>query len=536
VRVAWVTEALPDSLVQAFCSEHQIGELWEAEPGLATHKLLPAYHVPDGLYRPDTHIDTLWLLGEGLTPGHSRLDSVPRWQHIPRRELTEESPTPTPSFEYDYQQQLGLPISLAVRIDWPTDGGSLVWRGPAGLIDSVASDSAGNLAHRLSTFPTQAGRYLHQWEITTNTDTLTYPVPFVIAPAEPLDILMLSGFPSFEHRTLKNWLGEAGHRVAIRAQLSAERFRSEFINRPQTNLNRISPRLLADYKLVMIDAPVLASLSASEWQTLQAALNEGEIGLWIQLPEDFTPPSVPRYIRQRLFPSLVSGPERLLLEGQAFGTTGRAELLTSPWQSAGASGSEKKASFIQWAEGFQQNIYLHRIYNTYELVLTGQQDLYRRYWSAQLNEAAVAYPSAVAWKPSPSLMFAGKPQTTGLILQEGTPRGVLLQEGQLPESLPIVQNLYEPVRWEARWQPATPGWVGLALTEPARDTLWAYVLPDTTYPELQRTALQNAFAKASQEQKMSSTETTLVAKPIPAFWWWGLALFCLAFLWIEPKL
>ncbi|HAA20581.1 MAG TPA: hypothetical protein DCP28_18115, partial [Cytophagales bacterium] len=61
------------------------------------------------------------------------------------------------------------------------------------------------------TFPTQAGRYLHQWEITTNTDTLTYPVPFVIAPAEPLDILMLSGFPSFEHRTLKNWLGEAGH-------------------------------------------------------------------------------------------------------------------------------------------------------------------------------------------------------------------------------------------------------------------------------------------------------------------------------------
>ena len=214
---------------------------------------------------------------------------------------------------------------------------------------------------------------------------------------------------------------------------------------------------------------------------------------------------------------------------------GEVAVVDYPLAQAGYS-SSGDPTFVGFALNAVNNLYLHRAADTYRWVLAGNTELYSRYWAYYLNAAAGARRATVQWQPNQTPALAGWPNTTPLYVQEGTPHGVMLRLDAPAEPLPLVQDLYEPTRWRAQWQSGTPGWVGLALKEPAADTLWTYVLPDSALIAYQQALRVRGYAEGPKPAHAGQTSTATVLTPISPWWFWGLALLCLTFLWVEPKL
>jgi hypothetical protein len=161
-------------------------------------------------------------------------------------------------------------------------------RGPGGIDDSV---NVANGPFSLTFFAKAPGRFNYELITTDTKETL----PLVIEPERTFNIIFISEYPTFEVRYLKNFLASKGHRLSIRNQVSRGRYKFEFANRPPSaeagyakatpagNFQSLTPALLDETDLLVIDERSLNALNAGEQRTVQASINNG-LGV-ILLPE-----------------------------------------------------------------------------------------------------------------------------------------------------------------------------------------------------------------------------------------------------------
>ncbi len=94
-------------------------------------------------------------------------------------------------------------------------------RGPGGFEDSVTTSKG---AFSLSFFAKSSGRFLYDLITPEGTETL----PLIIEPERQLNIILISNYPTFELRYLKNFLAAKGHRLSVRNQVSKDKYKFEF--------------------------------------------------------------------------------------------------------------------------------------------------------------------------------------------------------------------------------------------------------------------------------------------------------------------
>ncbi len=131
--------------------------------------------------------------------------------------------------------------------------------GLGATLDSVLIKPNTKLNFSLSNQPKQIGKAVFKITAMQDKDTLSVdPLPFEVESKQPISILILASFPDFEYKFLKNWLFENQFLVALRSQISKNKYSTEFLNRAAVNLNQINQAFLKNIDLVISDESQLS--------------------------------------------------------------------------------------------------------------------------------------------------------------------------------------------------------------------------------------------------------------------------------------
>lgn len=337
----------------------------------------------------------------------------------------------------------GLPAGTMVRLS-----------GPGGTTDSVRTSTDSTFA--LSVRPAAEGRF--EYAVSAGPSRTVAPpdtLGVVVTRARPPALLILDGSPSFESRYLKDWLRQRGGSLALRSEISRNRYRTRFLNRPTADLSRLSPELLGAFDLVLLDARTLRSLGAAEQRMLSAAV---AAGLGIILVADAAPPATDLFAGLRLTPT--SGGVR---SGRVtWGTeSGRARVGLAPFrlsaddEARALANDSAGATVVAWRRHGGGAVAVTFVLTPSRWELSGERALFADYWSRLLG--AVARPPQVRWEVSQPPRVDAPMQ----LIRTGATGGgavVIQSPDGSRDSLYLAQDPLTATRWEGSYWPRMAGW------------------------------------------------------------------------------
>jgi hypothetical protein len=367
----------------------------------------------------------------------------------------------------------------------------------------------------------------------------TEPLPLEIAPTTLPPVLLLAAVPGFEFKFLKNNLAAAGRAIALRTTVSRGLVQTEFLNQPTQPLDHITPSLLARYAVVVADAATLASLPASEAQTLRAAVQQGRLGLVLladatALPAatpartDFVVQALPTAgaVAQPLTWPNAPGAVRALLPARLRPSGALRTLITAP------GGAMVAASRRVGLGAMVVSV----VPETFRWALQGQTAAYTSFWSQLLTAATPPPAPAATWLALSRWPRSQQPLT--LRLAGARPASLPTAQplaGGRAVALSLAQDTRLPEWSTAQYWPATAGWH--QVRGPGRTVHSFYVYDSAAWRGPELAARQQALAARATLASTSQTiETTAVQQPWPAGWFFGLFLLAAGFLWLEEKL
>ncbi|MCB2378649.1 hypothetical protein LGH70_13695, partial [Hymenobacter sp. BT635] len=275
-------------------------------------------------------------------------------------------------------------------------------RGPGRSADSVRLP-AGTGSFRLQFRPKTPGLAVYQLVARQANQTVAAePVPVEVTAPQPLRILLLSSSASFEFKFLKNYLGAQQHRVALRTGLSRGLTQTEFLNQPSHDLSRLNAPLLARYDVLAADAGILATLSASEVQTLTSAIRGAGLGFILLADAGPLPRATPARGSFTVAPSsgtAAERPQRIRWRGTLDSATAlvpatlrlapTARPLLTDGQGRPVVGAQRLGLGSIVVSGLAQ---------TYPWALQNADDTYAAYWSYLLRATARPLAPLAQWQ------------------------------------------------------------------------------------------------------------------------------------------
>ncbi len=360
--------------------------------------------------------------------------------------------------------------------------------------------------------PTIPGDFMFHMNGVRDQDTVfSEMIPVRIEEQIKKNILILSGAPSFEVRFLRNHLIENGFGMAERQQVSKDIFRQAFTNLENKSLSNLTPQLLREFKLVIIDEGAYDDLSRSEKTNLKAALRIGELGLvWMGGESDLVD------LRNREEKSLTF-----------VNTTGsQVQLSQSPFDLVDA---EATLNFQEHRIGSLGGFGLGKVTvpelsKIYTLKLKGEHKLYSDIWFRLLDSSM-----GVEWQENKvellDLPLVNQPVT--MILKNPTDK--VMVDGV---RLSIQEKWYHPGFFKAQFWPKRSGWHEITWGDYSESF---YVFDENDWHVMRSYQATTRTSLASQELK-TDLETKIILKPISKWIFFLGFLLSFGFLWIEQRL
>ena len=204
-------------------------------------------------------ISQLFIMGSGVKP-------YDFWQLEGRTVnfLQAEIPNGIDQLSYSKTSSEGEDLNLTARYLKPKPGNQIVLQAPGNLgVDSVAFTATTDTVFSLQATVKAPGDFVYTL---AEKDSLgkvlnNQPLPIHIIPEKQLQVVMLTAFPSFEFKYLKNYLAELNHQVLVRSQLTQGRFKYEYFNQERKPFNALATSSLNDLDLLILDAGAWQSLS-----------------------------------------------------------------------------------------------------------------------------------------------------------------------------------------------------------------------------------------------------------------------------------
>ena len=440
------------------------------------------------------------------------------------------------------QVALGEVLRVEGSVEVPK-GKAPVWVGlrAAGTVRDSVRLPAGQRAFRLRYQPKTTGLALYELVLRRAGKVLARePLPVEISAPRLPAVLLLTATPSFEFKYLKNYLAEAHYPVALRTTVSRGLVQTDFMNQPALDLSRLTPALLGRYSVLVLDAATLAALSATEAQTLQAAISTGRLGLLTLAETSPLPRATPAradFIIQaraaaQAVPQGISWPDapagvQAPVPAQLRPAPALRSLVTGPGSVLLAASRRVGLSFVV----------VSVVPETFRWALQGRAPAYASFWNRLLSAAMPPASASASWHlggrwPRPHhplilrLAAAGLPETLPTVASPA---------GARPVRLALRQDTRIPEWSTAQFWPATVGWH--EVRGPGRTVHNFYVYGDSAWqgPDQQERA-QAAALRLQPGTTAASAATATVLEPWPAGWFFLLFLLAVGYLWLEEKL
>lgn len=380
----------------------------------------------------------------------------------------------------------------------------------------------------------QNGKALLQLVGLAGKDTLTKELlPIQSSPKTVISTFMLTSFPSFEYKFLKNWLYEKQYPVAFRSRISKDKFSTDFLNRDSTNLANISLSQLQKEEVLMIDQNEFENSSSGIRQTLMQAVAKG-LGLIIWVDEPNATGALQKNIKQvenlkadkALHLSIVDKQQRL----SDLSTGVKWHLNLQKGQQAIMT-NQNQILALQELYGSGKIIYT-TLQNSYQWLLNGHQDDYADYWTALINAAARKQNTSIRLSTDYLLTTVNEK----LILNISTANTAVPTVNYQNEPLIVNQNLLFPNHWQVQTWPRQSGWQSIQINKATKDF---YVFEKQAWKDIKRMqTIQNNLdysRKTNTEGIKHSTNEITSQKEVSKWWFLIVIMLSASFLWFEKR-
>ena len=482
-------------------------------------------------YRPGKALDMDASLTSLLVVGHG-LASYDLWQLEGREAvfLPASPPDGISRLRSTREVELGMSLVIDGAYRNAVRGHRLLLRDPGGNPrDSAVMPAVSHWSFRLATAPKASGNLTYYLEEQDSSGQLirTDPIPVVVQSPQPMRVLILNTFPTFETRYLKNLLGDKGNEVVVRSQLTRGAYKFEYINSDPKPVYRLTEEGLGEFDLLIADAPSYRSLEPSSRGALRKSVEERGLGLLIQADDRFLsrPSDQPYfYFRPDGRTDWESGSrDKMVLEKYpyAFSMEFPVEPVLLPnGKQVGATRPVGRGRVVTTL-----------LKDTYQWVLHGKEGAYRELWAALLRQAAGRHEDPIKWESRTGLPRRDAPFEFKL-------RGSLSNQELVNEQglrLPLLQDLLIPTLWKGQDYPEHTGWNRLRFTSDSLPEFPYYVYGERDWETLETEGTRKAntlfFEGASTSQ---TTAKGLV--PVSPWWFFALFLAAMGWLWLEPRL
>ncbi len=396
---------------------------------------------------------------------------------------------------------------------------TLKLRGPGGMEDSVTLTGSGRLPFALSFFTRAPGRFNYELITPGSTEIL----PLTIEAEKELAITIISDYPTFEVRFLKNFLATKGHRLSIRTQVSKGRFKFEFANRASAEFPTLSTSILGKTDLLLIDERSWQALSSGEQRNVRSAITDG-LGV-LTLPEQ-APGKKPTLLP--FDPVQVKDTVTVRLERAGTVNLPVLTLITKEPTISMMSSTDGRivSGYVESGAG---KIGYQLLQETYRVGLENKMDTYAALWVPLLEKCARKLSDEYSIRiTSPFPVYENEPIDFSVV-----------GAGKKPEvkvddhALPVSEDLRVDDLWHGRVWLEGNSWHRITADS---TTKWIHVAKVNAWRELRASNHARATALASAESSSQGIAYISYDDRMVKVILFTLLLIAAAFLWLSPKL
>jgi hypothetical protein len=503
--------------------------------------------VPD-LYtfrQEQPQVQTAHVLGHGL--GEQDLQALQDVRVVPH---LSSMPAGLASITWPETITLGEAVTVAGQYTQEAaDEQTTLYLQATGLTrDSISLKEIGQHTFLLRYTPKQEGRYTYTLVAKSGDkmDTLGL-VPIQVNPAVKPAVLLVSSFPLFEFKFLKNHLGLLQHKVALRSTVTKGKYQSEWLNMPQTDLSRITSKLLQQFDVVIIEPQALLELSSTERATLQRAVTEDGLGVLTIAGEQLgnrTTAFFTNFQSKRLSQQ----DTRNARANWTNGTTAAA-IPVSPYtlvSSEAVTGLIEEQGSNLLAAGRKAGwgtVAMSVVPQTFSWQLEGKQGTYASYWAHLLSSVAKREVQDKFWQlAKPQVPQRHQPLTLKLTdytltavssIPKATVRGTA---DTTQTGMALQQSVHQPEVYEGTFWPRRTGW---HVVETQGMEPFYFLVQDSaawTHQAIQAKREATLQFATQQQRKQTTSSTAYAEEQVPVIWFFLLFVLSSGFLWLEEKL
>ena len=380
-------------------------------------------------------------------------------------------------------------------------------------------------------------------------------LPLESVMGAPLNIMIRQSAPSFETRALSNDATIDGHKVRINTDISKGKTLEQSINLPRDADTSLSPAVLAEQDLLIMDGRALADLPITQRQWLDDSIEKG-LGLLVladstllqrfdELNTDLLAgfhlsplPGTEPMVYPRLLTRYTEAWQQPLQTDAMSLDAGDADVLVDD--------GNGRSLVIRQPKG-QGHIGITLINHSHTWLTSGQRAAWGEYWSAV--SASLARQSAASYLlPQAETAFYREDEKAEIcaltaemnarvVIQANTPR----ETSSLFKLQLAADNLNSPLRCVYFW-PEAGGWHRLQMVSgdsgDILDQKAIYVFTADQWLAQQRDQRVQATQAMAFNGKTRAREAPAkwVSVPIDPFWLWLALMLSATILWLERKL
>jgi|GEM_PF-3971115 len=390
-----------------------------------------------------------------------------------------------------------------------------------------------------------AGKYLFDLKVESRSVTNIEKLPIIVTDRKPAKYLILSGFPSFEWKYLKDYLTDEGDEVFYRTKISQDKYTTEVINNatsPNINLNR---DFLSQFDICFFDQSGWHDLTRLQKGLFKKLCKEEGLGLMLltfgEKPLDIA------FLNTSDWNSSPSNPFTIISE-DGIGRTVLPEVsvkFTKPNQLRSMLENDKKESLIVYNQlGFGRQM-LSVVPPLYPFILKGEAAKFENIYKRLINQMNKPNFKEKSWDINrlSNLQVGEKAEMTLNTIGSSAIENLtahVINENNEKILLAPAQDALITENYNYTYFPVNAGWQQVALVKDADINDWFYIQPDTALTAFNRAKeIANNLAKWENGNESADTFTSSEIKKwqkIPQRYFFSILLLSLSFLWLMDKI
>lgn len=488
----------------------------------------------DYLLHLKKQIAEIEIIGNGLTV--KELENLP---NLPIRFNLLDEEKVSGVFEINYPKTVFAGEPFTINLSLANDTTAQFYKVDYDVDTLKIKNSKIELNHQLST----VGKHLIKLNLYSSIKKLIdkITIPIEVVEKKTANVLMLNGYPFFEHLHLKEFIGKQNHQLWVRTATSIGKYRYDYINTEQEKSFSLSTQFLKQIDVLIIDGASLKALSTTEYNAINRQRKNG-MGVLLRVDQQYDS-------ALNKWDELKLGIKRTANSNRDFITINKdekaVEIEIFPFQNSLPSTKLIKGEGAGKVLSTNKNEYkpfcITNIKNSYLFNLRGDSTIYNWLWKNIIDECIPQkYETANVWRLKNDLANVEENYIEmELLTNETEPEAYLKTPSNDWLRLSLQQSYINNELFETTFWPQQSGWY---YFKTALDTIPQQIyVSDENENILLRNNFQNRLKDQLIQHHNKSTNALVLKnemeneKPFPLFWNWLVFIISLSLILIIEK-